>query len=59
MQPAVIFNIHLVLGYAAWALCFGTYIWPRLRSMDVADANRAIATLPVALIVSRITAYAS
>ena len=45
MQPAVIFNIHLVLGYAAWALCFRTYIWPRLRSMDVADANRAIATL--------------
>lgn len=45
MEPAAIFNIHLLLGYAAWALAFSTYIWPRLRSMDVAGANRAIATL--------------
>lgn len=45
MEPAAIFNIQLLLGYSAWALLFLTYIWPRLRSMDAAGANRAIATL--------------
>ena len=45
MEPSVIFRIHLALGYLAWALCFGAYVWPKLRSMDVADANRAIAML--------------
>lgn len=45
MKPEAIFDIHLVLGYVAWLLCFGTYIWPRLRSMPAVDAQRAIATL--------------
>ena len=45
VTPALIFNIQLALGYVAWLLCFSTYIWPRLRTMDVADASRAIATL--------------
>ena len=45
MQAAAIFTIQLVLGYAAWALAFGSYIWPGLRSMDAARAHRAIATL--------------
>lgn len=45
MAPAVIFNIHLVLGYAAWLLCFGAYIWPRLKALDPVAAQRAIATL--------------
>lgn len=45
MAPMIIFNIQLVLGYAAWALCFGTYVWPRLSSMGVADASRALAML--------------
>lgn len=45
MSPTVIFNTHLVLGYVAWLLCFATYIWPRLRSMDPVAAQRAIATL--------------
>lgn len=45
MSPTVIFNMHLVLGYVAWLLCFATYIWPRLRSMDRVAAQRAIATL--------------
>jgi hypothetical protein len=45
MSPAMIFNIHLVLGYVAWLLCFGAYIWPWLKRMDAADAHRAIATL--------------
>lgn len=45
MSPQVIFQLHLVLGYVAWLLCFGTYLWPRLKSMDRVEAHRAIATL--------------
>ena len=45
MLPEAIFNIHLVLGYVAWLLCFGVYIWPRLKAADHVEAQRAIATL--------------
>jgi hypothetical protein len=45
MSPETLFRIHLALGYAAWLLCFGAYIWPWLRSMDRVEAQRAIATL--------------
>ncbi len=45
MSPATIFPIHLVLGYVACLLWFGTYILPRLRAMDRFQAHRAIATL--------------
>jgi hypothetical protein len=45
MSTLTIFNIQLVLGYVVWLLCFGTYIMPRLRSMDRIEAQRAIATL--------------
>ena len=45
MSPETIFQIHLGLGYAAWLLCFGTYIWPWLKGMDRFQAQRAIATL--------------
>jgi hypothetical protein len=45
MSPATIFLIHLVLGYVPWLLCFGAYIWPRLKTMDHVEAQRAIATL--------------
>jgi hypothetical protein len=45
MSPATIFQIHLTLGYVPWLLCFGSYVWPRLRSMDRVEAQRAIATL--------------
>ncbi|RAR52689.1 hypothetical protein C7401_13181 [Paraburkholderia unamae] len=45
MSPKLLFQLHLVLGYVAWLLCFGAYIWPRLKSMDPFDAQRAIATL--------------
>ena len=45
MSPETLFQIHLVLGYVAWLLCFGAYIWPRLKSTDRAEAQRAIATL--------------
>jgi hypothetical protein len=41
----MIFDTHLVLGYVAWLLCFGAYIWPWLKRLDAADAQRAIATL--------------
>jgi hypothetical protein len=45
MSPANVFDLHLVLGYVAWLLCFGAYVWPKLRSMDRVEAQRAIATL--------------
>ena len=45
MSPATIFQLHLVLGYVAWLLCFNAYILPRLKAMDRAEAQRAIATL--------------
>lgn len=45
MSPATIFQLHLVLGYVPWLLCFGGYVWPRLKSMDPVEAQRAIATL--------------
>ena len=45
MSPEIIFNMHLVLGYIAWLLCFGAYVRPRFKSMDLVAAQRAIATL--------------
>ena len=45
MSPEILFQIQGVLGYVAWLLCFGVYVWPRLTSMDQVDAQRAIATL--------------
>jgi len=45
MSLATVFQIHLVLGYVPWLLCFGAYVWPKLRSMDGVEAQRAIATL--------------
>jgi hypothetical protein len=45
MSPQTVFQIHLVLGYVAWLLCFSVYILPKLKSMDRFNAQRAIATL--------------
>jgi hypothetical protein len=45
MSQEIVFRIHLVLGYVAWLLCFSAYVWPRLKSMDMVAAQRAIATL--------------
>src|SRR6202023_3060310 len=45
MSPETIFNLHLMLGYVAWLLCFGVYILPRLKSMALDAAQRAILTL--------------
>jgi hypothetical protein len=45
MSPATVFQLHLLLGYAPWLLCFAAYAWPRLKAMDGLEAQRAIATL--------------
>jgi hypothetical protein len=45
MPPQILFPIQLVLGYVAWLLFFGAYGLPWLKSMDRAQAQRAIATL--------------
>jgi hypothetical protein len=45
MSSETIFQMHLVLGYVAWLLCFRTYLLPKLKSMDRVEAHRAIATL--------------
>ncbi len=45
MSPETLFRIQLVLGYVACLLVFGTYLLPRLKSMDRFGAQRAIATL--------------
>ncbi len=45
MSTLIVFQTHLVLGYVAWLLCFGAYIFPWLRGMDRMAAHRAIATL--------------
>jgi hypothetical protein len=45
MSQETVFRIHLVFGYIAWLLCFSSYVWPWLKSMDRFEAQRAIATL--------------
>jgi hypothetical protein len=45
MSPETIFNLQLILGYVAWLVCLGTYVMPRLTSMDLVAVQRAIATL--------------
>ena len=45
MSPQAIFQTHLVLGDVGRLLCFGTYVLPRLRSMDRFNAQRVIATI--------------
>jgi hypothetical protein len=45
MSSETVFQIHLVLGYVAWLLCFGVYVLPRLQAMDRVEAHRAIATV--------------
>jgi hypothetical protein len=45
MLAKPIFQIDMALGYVAWALCVTRYVWPRLRSMERADALHAIATV--------------
>jgi hypothetical protein len=45
MSPAIIFPIHLVLGYVPWLICLRSYVWPRLKAVDAMEAHRAIAAL--------------
>ena len=45
MTTETVFQVHLVAGYVAWALCFGAFIVPWLRSMPRATAFRAMAML--------------
>jgi hypothetical protein len=45
MSPQTLFLLQLVLGYVACLLWFGTYILPKLSSMDRFEAHRVIATL--------------
>jgi hypothetical protein len=45
MPPQIIFPLQLVLGYVACLLFFSVYVFPRLKTMDRIDAQRAIATL--------------
>jgi hypothetical protein len=45
MSPATVFQIQLVLGYVPWLLFLSVYVWPRLKTMDQLEVQRAIATL--------------
>jgi len=45
MSQETIFRTHLILGYVAWLLAFGAYIWPWLKGLGQIEAQRAIATL--------------
>jgi hypothetical protein len=45
MPPELLFLMHLALGYVASLLCFGVYIFPRLKSMERFEAQRVIATV--------------
>src|SRR5215468_5127 len=45
MSSTLIFQTHLVLGYVAWLLAFGAYIWPWLKTLEPVAAQRFIATL--------------
>jgi hypothetical protein len=44
MPAQNIFQIDMVLGYLASALCIAAYVWPRLKVMDRVAAHRALAT---------------
>jgi hypothetical protein len=44
MPPQAIFLIDMSLGYLAWGLCIAVYVWPWLKTMDRAEAQRVIAT---------------
>jgi hypothetical protein len=45
MSPQILFQMHLVLGYVACLLCFGVYVFPKLKSMERIEAQRVIATV--------------
>lgn len=45
MSTATVFWTHLVLGYVAWLLLWSAYVWPKLKTMDWVESQRAIAAL--------------
>jgi len=45
VSPAIIFQVHLMLGYVSWLLALSAYVFPRLRAMDRLQVQRAIAVL--------------
>ena len=45
MTATTIFQLHLIFGYVPWLLLMAAYGWPRLRTLDRAEAHRAIAAL--------------
>lgn len=45
LNPAIVFQTQLVLGYVAWLACFRIYVLPKLASMPRMQAQRAIAAL--------------
>lgn len=45
MSPAHIFQMHLVLGYAPWLFFLTLYVLPRIKTVDPAEVQRAIAVL--------------
>jgi hypothetical protein len=45
MSSALIFQIHLALGYVPWLFFLTLYVLPRIRGADPAEAQRAIAVL--------------
>lgn len=45
MSPAHIFQMHLVLGYVPWLFFLTLYVLPRIKTVDPAEVQRAIAVL--------------
>ena len=45
MSTELLFRTQLILGYVVWLLCLGVYVWPKFKSMDRFEAQRAIATV--------------
>lgn len=45
MSPQFLFQVQLVLGYVVCGVALGTYVLPRLGSMEAFAAHRVIATV--------------
>jgi hypothetical protein len=45
MSPERIFQVQMVLGYVPWLFFLTIYVLPRLKAVDTAEIQRAIAVL--------------
>ena len=45
MSPERIFQLQLVLGYVPWLFFLTIYVLPRIKAVDTAEVQRAIAVL--------------